>query len=281
MDLYAPQGAKGLPLVVFFHGKPLDKSAYGPAAEAIARQGAVVAVPNWGVSVSPAGLRAAGATTPKIAEAWRQQLDGGACAVDYAVTHAKDFGADPSRLVLAGNSAGANEASVVGLGEKAAFPGCLASATAWKAKGLMLWEGDWILADTGYGWDTFQGKLPRLMAVTTPWQMLDDAKGLPVVFGVTDTSRQSMRRCAATETFDWLVWRDPSGELRRTLTDLGAYQDGCIDTGEGGALMASAMNEKGLNATLLDFTDPGSSHMFLGERDLDLMAQRTVALASR
>ena len=60
LDVYAPSGAKDLPLVVLFHGAPtaVDKTGSGlvdyPAlAEEIASRGAVVVSANWGLYDAP------------------------------------------------------------------------------------------------------------------------------------------------------------------------------------------------------------------------------------
>ena len=125
LDVYAPSGAKDLPLVVLFHGAPtaVDKTGSGlvdyPAlAEEIASRGAVVVSANWGLYDAP---------MPADAQAWVASVDQGrdetACAISYAAAHAADWGADPQRLVVIGHSGGATQVSPTVLGEAKPVPG--------------------------------------------------------------------------------------------------------------------------------------------------------------
>jgi acetyl esterase/lipase len=94
MDVYRPEGAKGLPLVVFVYGGSWQggsKDDYKFVAAPLARAGLVVATPDYRVY-------------PEVQ--YPTFLEDCAQAVAYARAHAAAFGADPTRLYLMGHSAG-------------------------------------------------------------------------------------------------------------------------------------------------------------------------------
>ncbi|WP_029415929.1 alpha/beta hydrolase [Brevundimonas bacteroides] len=103
MDVYAPDGASGLPTIVFFYGGGWDsgsKDLYGWAAQALAAQGFVVALPDYRVVpevVFPTFVEDAAAATARAAEL------------------APTWGGVAERLGVAGHSAGAHLAMMVAL----------------------------------------------------------------------------------------------------------------------------------------------------------------------
>ena len=281
MDFYAREGATGVPLVVIFHGGSLSKggSAYPRLAEALVARGAVVASADW-TDRAPAGLLDQGMALEDIVTRQQQTTDEVACAVDFAVSRAEQYGADPSKLVLVGHSAGANAASGVGLAPHNPFAGCAAPDAQWAPRGLMLWEGDWLAGDPSGDWDSFGDDLgATILQTVTPWGHMDDAPALAVELAVGDVDRRAMRRCDADEKVDWLAMRDPDGSIRGRLEALGATADGCIDVGEFADVLADAMVEHGIDATVLALPDPTTTHTHLAEADLTLMADHIMALA--
>jgi acetyl esterase len=96
LDVYRPKGAEGLPVVLYAHGgafRSLSKDTHWIMGLAFARRGLVVAMPNYRLAPEhrfPAALE-------DVAEALR-----------YAKAHAAEWGGDPNRIILAGESAGAN-----------------------------------------------------------------------------------------------------------------------------------------------------------------------------
>lgn len=96
LDVYRPAGAHGLPVVFYVHGgafRSLSKDTHWIMGLAFARRGLVVAMPNYRLAPEhrfPAGLE-------DTAEALR-----------YVRQHAAAWGGDPNRIILAGESAGAN-----------------------------------------------------------------------------------------------------------------------------------------------------------------------------
>lgn len=103
-DLFAPTDAKTpLPVVVFFYGGGWDsgtKSDYGWAAQALAAQGFLVALPDYRIVpdvVFPTFIEDAAAATAKVADV------------------AAEYGGDPARLGVSGHSAGAHLAMMIAL----------------------------------------------------------------------------------------------------------------------------------------------------------------------
>jgi acetyl esterase/lipase len=101
LDVYAPDGASGAPVVVFVYGGRWQRGTraqYAFVGEALSRRGIVTMVIDY-----------------------RHGEDGGfpafvadvASAVRWARDHATEFGGDPARLHLAGHSAGAHIAALV------------------------------------------------------------------------------------------------------------------------------------------------------------------------
>lgn len=107
-DLFVPADAPGngsaaLPVVVFFYGGGWDsgtRSDYGWAAQALAAQGFLVALPDYRIVpqvVFPTFIEDAAAATAKVADV------------------AAQYGGDPARLGVSGHSAGAHLAMMIAL----------------------------------------------------------------------------------------------------------------------------------------------------------------------
>ena len=101
MDVYAPAGAHGLPVVVFFHGGSWQdgkRQWYRWMGETLARQGLVVAIPDYRKYPQ---VRMAGFMT----DASR--------AVAWVHAHAADYGGERDAMFLMGHSAGAHIAALL------------------------------------------------------------------------------------------------------------------------------------------------------------------------
>jgi hypothetical protein len=269
--------------VVFLHGGLADKdvSVAPELARAIAGRGAVVVVPNWGQASLPYDRLAAGLTVAEVIEGVRLTNDEVACAVSYAVTHADEYGADPTRLVLVGASAGATKAGTVALTETSSFAGCEVPPAEWTAQGLMLWEGDWFMAPRPN--DVFGAEMPAVLAAVSPWPSLATAADLPPLdaeFAVSPAGRAQWRTPAASSAAEWMALRDPTGQLQHDLEAVDAFADGFVDIGEAAEIMVNALNARGVDASLLELNrDPATTHEMLGDGDLDLMVEHVLALA--
>lgn len=97
LDIYRPARPTG-PLVVFLYGGGWDsgdKADYAFVARPLAARGAVVVVPDYRLTPT--------ASYPAF-------LQDNAAAVAWALAHAAELGADPSRVFVVGHSAGAYDA---------------------------------------------------------------------------------------------------------------------------------------------------------------------------
>ena len=95
LDLYLPEGARDVPVVVFFHGGGLrqgDKSECEHVGRALASQGVGAAIANYRLS-------------PEVAHP--AHVEDGARSVAWVRHHIKEYGGNPDKVFLAGHSAGA------------------------------------------------------------------------------------------------------------------------------------------------------------------------------
>lgn len=105
LDIFAPNDASRVPVVVFLHGGAWLRGSRPDCAypaPAVIGRGAALVVPEFdNVSVVP---------LPTMVEQCRE-------AVDWTVRNAESFGGDPDRVYLVGHSSGAHLASCVLLGD--------------------------------------------------------------------------------------------------------------------------------------------------------------------
>jgi carboxylesterase type B len=96
LDVYAPRpSAKTIPVLVFFYGGSWNsgrRQDYAFAARALASRGFLVIVPDYRLY-------------PEVR--FPAFVQDGAAAIRWARDHAAEYGGDPTRIVLAGHSAGA------------------------------------------------------------------------------------------------------------------------------------------------------------------------------
>lgn len=104
LDVFTPvDEAKDAPVLVFFYGgswKSGDKEDYAFAAQAFAAQGFVTVLPDYRVY-------------PEVR--FPDFLDDGAQAIAWVRDNIAAYGGDPRKIVLAGHSAGAYNAVMLGL----------------------------------------------------------------------------------------------------------------------------------------------------------------------
>lgn len=104
LDVFAPDPAFAggfAPVLVVIHGgywRALDKSDYSFLAASFTDEGALVVVPNYDLCPGVSIERIAMQLTEAVAWVWR---------------HAAEHGGDPSRIVLAGHSAGGHLAAML------------------------------------------------------------------------------------------------------------------------------------------------------------------------
>jgi acetyl esterase/lipase len=259
-------------LVVLFHGGGVnnDYPAYAKIATALADLGAVVFVPNWGRS----------STLEDPAEARAAQLvedDAASCAVSYALANADEYGADPGRLVLVGHSAGASVTSVVALRTADPFPDCAVPTAPFVAKGMVLWEGDWLLQ--GPDFDYLGEGIPTVREAIAPWYWLASGPRMAVAHFVSAGAVEELIRCGASDPDGWYPLRDPDGWFRERLQAIGAFDDDCIDVAEPTRVLADEMRSEGYD--VVEFLLPDSSHMSLQAGDQAMLVDEVMSIADR
>jgi hypothetical protein len=275
MDIYAPSIGRNMPLVVFLVAHSLETTTfplYERLASAVAERGVVVAVASWSERANGADTAA---TAKQGVSRLRVALANAACAVSYAHSKAAEFGASPSRLVLAGQLYGANAASVLSLRRiRTLLPGCRASKVDWTAKGVVGLDGDWL----GFAppLDHFGKSTAEVVAAISPWGMLPAARRIPFALAVTDATVAATRRCNA-QNASWMKNRDPSGKIRARLAQANAFADGCLDSADNTRAMALELTARGFKTKILHLTSPISSYEDADAADLSKL---TAAIAS-
>lgn len=110
LDVYAPgrpmPGVGNRPVVVFFYGGSWSsgsKTGYAFVGRALAARGYVVVIPDYRL-------------VPNVR--YPAFVEDGAAAVRWTEAHAAEFGGDPTRIVLAGHSAGAYIAAMLAVDDR-------------------------------------------------------------------------------------------------------------------------------------------------------------------
>jgi pimeloyl-ACP methyl ester carboxylesterase len=266
LDVYAPTGTGGGPLVVFLHGGSVDKSypIYPPVASLIAERGAVVFAPSWG------------AGRPSGPDDVLRVHDEVACAISFALAHAPGYGADPDILVLVGHSAGASAASMAGLREPNPITDCAVEMTPFQADGMVLWDGDWIMGDP---FNDGRNDMVGQMEVAQPWSWLADGPRMPITLITAAGARNELKRCGLSDP-DGPFWvRDPDGWFREQLDAMDALEGGCLDLWEPTAVLANTMREHGydVNELILEH----SFHEEFDTDDLTILVDEIIAITDR
>lgn len=301
LDVYSTAAGTGdLPLVVILPPHGMTKQgapAMSQLAQELAERGSVVAVANWSQLEDPAEeftdadvLEQFAATGQSVA----------ACAVTYAVAHAAENGADPTRLLVVGELYGANTASMVTLDSPSPYPTCSASGD-WRAAGLVAVNGDWMV---GYpDFDALGADVSRAVLALSPWGALTADAGpsasATAVFGpqvrlvVTNAAVDMSKRCDGGQDADWLALRNRDGILDDALEAAaadGILADGCLDLGDMATAMAHQIStalpqaDPELvtlsNTDALTTSDAGGHLQQLGPSDLDQLADTIMQAAS-
>ncbi len=108
VDVYEPAGARGAPMVVVVHGGGFvsgDKSSLAAASRGLAAAGYVVFAVNYSLD-------------PALGPAYPREVDDVQASLAWARLHAGEYGGDPRRVGIVGESAGAYLAAMAGLASR-------------------------------------------------------------------------------------------------------------------------------------------------------------------
>ena len=260
LDVYAPAEAGPWPVVVLLHGAPstVSERVYlGEYARKIVDLGFVVFNADWGRAT-------AGQTSGFSYDRQVAVNSQAACAVEFARTHAAEYGGDPDTMILFGHSAGAQTGAMVTFARPKPSSGCLGGTTLGDIDALVTWEGGWVMSVPSYWHDPTLAADPRILDLMTPWAYLAEHKDQKVVMLMSDHPGAIFEREVGDPwaADSWLAVRDPSGDLRRQLEANGAFADGILDFTEVQQLLYSVLEAQG-NPVSLDVM-PGSMHDYLG-----------------
>ncbi|WP_241656649.1 alpha/beta hydrolase [Sphingomonas oligophenolica] len=110
LDVYAPRrtapGVNKRPVVIFFYGGSWSsgtRTGYAFVGRALAARGLVVVIPDYRL-------------VPDVR--YPAFIEDGAAAVRWTEAHAAEYGGDPTRIVLAGHSAGAYIAAMLAVDDR-------------------------------------------------------------------------------------------------------------------------------------------------------------------
>jgi hypothetical protein len=138
---------------------------------------------------------------------------------------------------------------------------------------LVLFDPDLLLAGDPV-WNEYLAADPGILRVLTPWQHVKRRVGFPVtVIGSGDPAlTRPARNIWAGNS--WLAVRDPSGDLRRGLQEVGAFRGGRFVNDGALKLFVKRLRAAGDEATYVQLTD--STHTVLGDRGMESLLNALV-----
>lgn len=158
LDIYSPVGPGPWPVVLLVHGVSQSKGSLAPLAEAISSEGAVVF--NVDSIMSPP---------------FDVAIEEVACSVRFAAATAVDYGGDPGKITLVGNSAGAATGMIVAMVGDELAQDCTAEGPA-ELDAVVGYEGPYDWAATVYGpivdLPALESTAPELWAAVDPYSHL-------------------------------------------------------------------------------------------------------------
>jgi acetyl esterase/lipase len=271
-DLSLPSAGPA-PLVVILHERGFDQRsvAYPLIAQRLSAVGVAVASVRWGLQAPPNAFLTAGGQRQDLLRALHQQNGALDCAVPAVVQRAADAGITVDRIVLLGHGAGANLAATAALGgPRQVWPGCVTGPADWAADALVLWDGDWLLAQRWDGWGADLGT--QVMPLLTPWAWAGGPDRPRVDLVATGQVRTgSAFRICLRDQPQFLADRDPTGIIGPPLEAVEALADGCLTRGEAGDALAAVLAEAGHLTSSIDLDSPRTRHSVLARPDLDAL----------
>jgi dienelactone hydrolase len=246
VDVHAPAGVGPWPVVVALHGATAYKNDPQTTviAQAAAEAGMLVFAPNW-VARWPDLSTLDAEFIRAVEPAYR-------CALVFAQQEATSYGGDPERSTVYGHSGGATSASHLLLQSTTDLAqGCLAQTLPTAPVGAVLGDADYF--HHGAWWDgVFAADTEEIQAIVA--EVVDPASwptDLPTRFRLWAAAGGSFPR-SFDDPWDehgWFAQRDPDGTIREDLDELGALDDGVIDYIDAGLLLATRLQQAGIDAT--------------------------------
>lgn len=263
LDVYTPKRAGHWPLVVMLHGAGADKTLLQAWAIKVAQRGAVVFAPNWGRAISHYGETITPETISgkELRAVLAGEVGDVAAIVRFARATGAGYGGNPEHLTLFGHSGGANEALMEPFSGASASEGALEGAGSTIPESLVVFDADYLLAGDPM-WDAWLTGDPSIMQLITPWPSLGRPVGFPVtVIGSGDPGLSRELGDPWAED-SWLAVRDPSGDIRKGLEQLGALSGDLITNQSIEQLLVKRLRADGDDVTYIRLSD--SSHTNLG-----------------
>jgi len=258
VDVYVPAGDGPWPVVVALHGAPIYKNDpdLTMVAKAAADAGILVFVPNW-VAEWPS-------LTAMDAEFIRSQRRALPCALAFAQQEATGYGGDSARTVVYGFSGGATSgASLVhGRYDADLMPGCLSQTAPMAPVGAVLGDAEYFLHVDW--WDgAFEADLEEMQTIVA--EAVDPAlwkTDLPARFRFWAAADGSLSRSFGDpwDEGGWFAQRDPDGTIREDLDELGELDDSVISYIDEGLLLATRVQQAGIDTTF-DILPGGHSQL--------------------
>jgi acetyl esterase/lipase len=244
VDVYAPDGNGPWPVVIALHGAPVFKDNVHTTvvAQAAAEAGMLVFVPNWVAEWSALSAEFVRSESPVLP-----------CALAFAQEEAAGYGGDSNRTVVYGLSAGATVGAQFVLGPThSPTSGCVAQTPPMTPVGLVLGDAEYF--HNSARWDTaFDIDLEEMQTIVA--ETVDPAfwnADLPTRIRLWAAAGGSFPR-SFDDPWDndgWFAQRDPDGTIRENLDELGELDDGVISYIDEGLLLATRLQQAGIDTTL-------------------------------
>ena len=246
VDVYVPAGHGPWPVVVALHGALVykDNSFTTRPARAAAEAGMLVFAPNW-VAEWPA----LSDMDAEAVRSWTQVLR---CALAFAQQEAAGYGGDSTRTVVYGKSAGASSGANLVLSPFTDLPtGCLGQSPPVAPVGAVFGDAEYF--DHATWWDgAFDEDQEEMQAIVA--ETVDPAfwsSAVPARFRFWAAADGTVPR-SFDDLWDedgWFAQRDPDGTIRADLDELGALEDGAVDYIDSGLLLATRLQQAGIDTT--------------------------------
>jgi acetyl esterase/lipase len=112
LDVYSPSEPGMYPVVVGFHGCPINKTSLWGLGHELARRGVVVFSVGWSCA-------------PTVVDNYLVGEREGTCAIKFVRQHAYEYQGDPSRIIVVGHSGGGGIGAAITLGGDSFVADCL------------------------------------------------------------------------------------------------------------------------------------------------------------